>query len=771
MNFDVNLYPLIYNRNMTRSLFYTTIGRFCILVSLFLLSFESTAQYDTVHYIPPFYARSGDAANLGDHFLFLSTNSITPIDVVVVEADGTPISVATISVTAEAEINLGSMYAAIGIVDQSGINTVLQNEGIICTSAEPFFANIRHSAGSQGTSLTSKGSWAKGTRFRSGHLFTQLSGGGDGPLKTHMISVMAMEDNTTVTFSDIKTGVIFNGTPVTGNTSDDITITLDQFESYIIGAHLDELLATGNDTLVNGVLVESDQPIVMNTGSWCGGSNVPSGAASRDIGLDQIVPTSLLGTEYIVVKRFSFLEEECERVTVIADSDNTELFLNGSVTPIATLNSGEFYIFSAASYDANDIMYLESSAEVYVYQSTNGSATVSHAQGLNFIPPLGCSGIKEVTVPTIDSFNGLAAGIDIIGKVGATILVDGAPIGVAPLPVSGNTDWEVYKLTNMVGTVNFSSDENINVAMIANSGARGAAGYFSGFSKFEAEIQAFSTSGDSLIVEGCKSGQFILTKPDDQLNQDVVFYLTVSGTAQNGIDYTNVPDSILIPAGTISDTLVIDPTLDSALENLEDIIITIVNNNECGDTVSVTDTLYIQDYQPMEIISLAEDQLICTQAGEYADIFVTLTSGVSPYSYEWTPDLGNVSSAQVSPNQMQFYFVQITDACAEIITSDTIWVHNHCLPMTPNVITANDDEINQFFIVKNLEQYPGSHLIIMNRWGNTVYENQDYDNSWDAEGLVDGVYFYRLTVNYNQEIGIPYFDEGNIIEGFVHIVR
>ncbi|MFK7784855.1 MAG: gliding motility-associated C-terminal domain-containing protein [Crocinitomicaceae bacterium] len=756
---------------MTKTLLPLPNWQLCILVALLFSSFNTVAQYDTVHYIPPFYARSGDAANLGDHFLFLSTNSVAPIDVTVVEADGTPIAVATISVIQEAEINLGSMYAATGIVDQSGINTVLPNEGIICTSPEPFFANIRHSAGSQGTSLTSKGSWAKGTRFRSGHLFTQLSGGGDGPLKTHIISIMAMEDNTTVTFSDFKPGVIFNGTPVTGNTTDDITITLDQYESYIIGAHLDEISATGNDTLVNGVLVESDLPIVMNTGSWCGGSNIPSAAASRDIGLDQIVPTSLLGTEYIVVKRYSFVEEECERVTVIADSDNTDIFLNGSATPITTLNAGEFYIFSAASYDANDIMYIESSSEIYVYQSTNGSATVSHAQGLNFIPPLGCSGIKEVTVPTIDSFNGLPAGIDIIGKVGATILVDGAPIAVAPLPVTGNTDWEVYKLTNMTGTVNFWSDDNINVAMIANSGARGAAGYFSGFSKFEAEIQAFSTSGDSLIVEGCRSGQFILTKPDDQLNQDVVFYLTVSGIAQNGIDYTNVPDSLLIPAGTIEDTLFIDPIVDGFTEPFEDIIISIVNNNECGDTISITDTLYIQDYQYMQITGLAEDQLICTQAGEYADLFVEVVNGIDPYTYQWKPDLGNVPTAQVSPNYIQPYTVEITDVCGETIISDTIWVHNHCLPVTPNVITVNDDGINEFFIVRNLDQYPGSQLIVMNRWGNIVYQNDDYDNSWNATGLIDGVYFYRLTVNYDTEIGIPYFETGNVLEGFVHVVR
>lgn len=742
-----------------------------IISFVITLSFHCNSQYDVVHYIPPFYARSNDAGNLGNHFLFLSTNSINPIEVTVVEANGSLISIASISLMSPVQINLGSMYSATGVVDQSAINTVLTNEGIICTSSEPFFANIRHSSGSQGASLTCKGSWAKGTRFRSGHLFTQLSGGGDGPLKTHIISVMAMEDNTSVTFSDFKSGVLFNGTPFTGNTSDDITITLNQYESYIIAAHLDEFLATGNDTLVNGVLVESNSPIVMNTGSWCGGSDVANNNPSRDIGLDQIVPVSLLGTEYIIVKRYSFLEEECERVTIIADNDNTEVFLNGNSTSIANLDAGEFYILSAASFDANDIMFLETSKDVYVYQSTNGSATVSHAQGLNFIPPLGCSGIKEVTVPMIDSFNGLAAGIDIIAKVGATVLVNGSPVGNLPFPVTGNSQWEVYKLLNMTGTVNFWSNNSINVAMIANSGARGAAGYFSGFSKFEPDIRASSTSGDSLVIEGCESGYFILTKPNNQINQELVFYLTISGTAANGIDYTVVPDSIIIPGGVLEDTIFIDPFLDGSQEALEDIIIAVTNYNECGDTAYVVDTLLIQDYQYLEITSLADDQLICKQNDEFAELFVTATSGVEPYYYQWTPNLGDVPFAQVAPEQTQVYIVEVTDACKKTIISDNIMIYNACLPETPNVITADNDGINEYFIVKNLGQYPNSHLIVVNRWGNIVYENENYDNSWNAEGLSDGVYFYRLIVNHNLDLEIPYFNEGNILEGFVHIVR
>jgi len=748
-----------------------TITKVLFLVFLGLNIQSACAQYDSTHYIPPFYSRSTDAQNLGEHYLFLSTNSTTPFDVTVTEADGTPIAVVNISMTNEAQINLGTQFAAVGIVDQTQLNTPISNEGIIATASTPFFANIRHSAGSQGASLTSKGTWAQGTRFRSGHLFTQLSAGlSDGPLKVHIISVMAMEDSTTVTFSDIKPGVIFNGTPVTGNTSDDITITLNQYESYIIAAHLDEPLATGNDTLVNGVLIESDLPIVVNTGSWCGGSNVTQASSSRDIGLDQIVPTNLLGEEHIVVKRFAFLEHENERVIVVADEDSTEIFINGSGTPIAILNAGEFYILPATEYDLNDIMYIVSSKNIYIYQSTNGSASVPYAQGLNFIPPLACSGIKEVTIPTIDSFDGIPAGIDIISKVGSTVLMDGGPLGVAPLPVTGNPDWEVYKLSNMVGTVNFAGTDNMNVALIANSGARGAAGYFSGFSQFQAEIEAQSSTGDSIIIEGCSVGEFILTKPEDQLNSDVVFYFIIEGTAINGVDYTLIPDSISIPAGTIEDTLFIDPIFDGEFESFEYVILTIINNTPC-DTLVIVDTLWIKDYFMPAITEIAEDQLICAASGEYAELFATATLGEPPYIYDWSPYGGSDSVAQVSPLVTTSYTVSVTDNCGNWITSDSMLVHNYCLPAAPNIITVNGDQINDLFIIKNLEQYPDSKLVIINRWGEVVYQNDNYDNSWDGDNLVDGVYFYKLEINYNPDLGITYFEDGNTMSGFVYLVR
>jgi gliding motility-associated-like protein len=81
----------------------------------------------------------------------------------------------------------------------------------------------------------------------------------------------------------------------------------------------------------------------------------------------------------------------------------------------------------------------------------------------------------------------------------------------------------------------------------------------------------------------------------------------------------------------------------------------------------------------------------------------------------------------------------------------------------PNVISANEDGINDFFEIDNLPE--NTEVIILNRWGNVVFSSSNYQNNWDGKDssgkvLVDGVYTYKFKVK-----------DGIIIHGFVHLVR
>ena len=63
-----------------------------------------------------------------------------------------------------------------------------------------------------------------------------------------------------------------------------------------------------------------------------------------------------------------------------------------------------------------------------------------------------------------------------------------------------------------------------------------------------------------------------------------------------------------------------------------------------------------------------------------------------------------------------------------------------------NIITANADGINDTLYFQYLDFYPQAHLVVLNRWGQTVYESLDYKNDWTGAELVEGTYFYKLLI-------------------------
>lgn len=80
----------------------------------------------------------------------------------------------------------------------------------------------------------------------------------------------------------------------------------------------------------------------------------------------------------------------------------------------------------------------------------------------------------------------------------------------------------------------------------------------------------------------------------------------------------------------------------------------------------------------------------------------------------------------------------------------------------PNVFTPNSDQVNDFFEI----DYSGTdayNIVIMNRWGNVVFESDDKTIHWDGtigdSDAAEGVYYYKLSIG----------DE--ITHGFLHLIR
>jgi len=86
---------------------------------------------------------------------------------------------------------------------------------------------------------------------------------------------------------------------------------------------------------------------------------------------------------------------------------------------------------------------------------------------------------------------------------------------------------------------------------------------------------------------------------------------------------------------------------------------------------------------------------------------------------------------------------------------------------TANVFSPNGDGANDafFFTAENIVEL---NIVILNRWGQVVFESDDIDFQWDGKhndvDCAEGVYFYKYVAKGVQEES---FDG----HGFVHLIR
>ena len=83
----------------------------------------------------------------------------------------------------------------------------------------------------------------------------------------------------------------------------------------------------------------------------------------------------------------------------------------------------------------------------------------------------------------------------------------------------------------------------------------------------------------------------------------------------------------------------------------------------------------------------------------------------------------------------------------------------------PTVITPNGDGKNDLFHVESIEDFTGSELVVLDRWGFEVYRSAPYLNNWggtdqNMEALIEGTYYIILKISDN-----------DIRKGYVMILR
>ena len=59
-------------------------------------------------------------------------------------------------------------------------------------------------------------------------------------------------------------------------------------------------------------------------------------------------------------------------------------------------------------------------------------------------------------------------------------------------------------------------------------------------------------------------------------------------------------------------------------------------------------------------------------------------------------------------------------------------------------LSPNHDGKNETLYIDGLSSYPANELIVLDKWGQVVFSQKNYDNSWAGGSLPDDNYFYIL---------------------------
>ncbi|MFD2592341.1 PKD-like domain-containing protein, partial [Aquimarina hainanensis] len=461
--------------------------KYVFYLFLVFFSYTSQAQLSDLHYLPPLKQYSNNNA-IQKQSVYLSTPETTAFNVTVYRGNSaTPLTTLTgLSNTNSIKYDLADGDNNITLVTDANTGVVLSNAGLRFESAggQSFYVNYRGRQSAQAASLTSKGRSAMGTKFKWGGMPLRST---NTASQSATLGIMATEDNTTVTISGYDPACEFRlGGDPDGITNDSITISLNSGQSYVLQAILAQA-AVNLDGWI-GASVESDKDIVISNGGLL--CMVLAGSASRDAGIDQPVPEEIVGRDYVFVRGNGV--DGMEKPIIIATQDNTEVFVNGSATPITTLNNGDYFDIPSSNYSGTSAganMLVTTSKSAYAYQALAGSSSQATG-GLNFVAPVNCLMPKILdNIPNIRNVAGLnfTGGVTIIASTStpdANITVtDGTGSVTLPAstPVAGTSDWKTFFIAGLTGDVSVQSTGPISVGFLGANSSAGIAGYFSGF--------------------------------------------------------------------------------------------------------------------------------------------------------------------------------------------------------------------------------------------------------------------------------------------------
>jgi gliding motility-associated-like protein len=135
-------------------------------------------------------------------------------------------------------------------------------------------------------------------------------------------------------------------------------------------------------------------------------------------------------------------------------------------------------------------------------------------------------------------------------------------------------------------------------------------------------------------------------------------------------------------------------------------------------------------------------------------IVLYIDDGISEYSYLWTwnDETFTGETLQVAYEDIEgdedLITLIVTDTSTTCENSDEIIIEVFKIEI-PVVVTPNGDDANDRFEPgENWSGIRNHTMIVFNRWGEKVWESEDFESGWDCmhngKYVADGTYFWIL---------------------------